>query len=68
MQSDFDIRKKEKIDTIIKGLRKIIDRMTNQNLPGSDLVLGFWVKKFRIFHESVKPQLQQCMVVLYPVA
>ena len=36
-------------------------RMPNRNLPGPDLVQGFWLNNFSSLHERVRLQLKECL-------
>ena len=46
LPSEVNVIKQEKKDIITGCLKKILGRMANWNLPGPDLVQGFWLKNF----------------------
>ena len=46
LRSEVNVKKQEKIDTTTGSLKKILGRMPNWKLQGSDLVQGFWLKNF----------------------
>ena len=54
-----NIKKQEKVDISKESLNKILGRMSNQLLPGPDLVHGFWLKNFSSFHWKVRSQLKE---------
>ena len=59
MQSEFNVKKQEKIDIIIESLKKILGRMPNWKSAGPDLDQGFWLKNFGSLHKRVRLQLKE---------
>ena len=43
VQSEFSVTKQEKINMTKESWKKIFGSMPNRNLPGLDLVQGFWL-------------------------
>ena len=39
----------------------IVNQMANWKAPGSDLVQGFWLKKFSNLHQRIADQLNECI-------
>ena len=54
LRSEINVKKQEQIDITTRSLKKILGRMPNWNLPGPDLVQGFWLKNFSSLHERVR--------------
>ena len=63
LRSEVNVKKQEKIDITIESFKKILGRMPNSKSPGPDLVQGFWLKNFSIFHERVRLQLKEWLDV-----
>ena len=59
LQSEFSVKKQEKIDITTRTLKKILGRMPNWNSPGPDLVQLFWLKNLSSLHERVRLQLKE---------
>ena len=57
LQSEFNVKKQEKIDITTESLKKIFGRMPKS--PGLELVQGFWLKNFSSFYERVRLQLKE---------
>ena len=58
MQSEVNVKNKEKIDITTGSLKKILGRMPNLMSPGSDLAQGFLLKNFSSLHERVRLQVK----------
>ena len=50
LQSEVNVTKQKKVDITKESVKKILGRMPNWNLPGPDLVQGFWLKNFSSLH------------------
>ena len=58
-----EIKTERQNDVVItrEKVEKVANKMPNWKSPGSDLVQGFWLKRFTNLHERVTMQLNECL-------
>ena len=60
-RSEVSVNKQEKIDIATRRLKKLLGRISNWKMSGSDLVQGFKLKTLSSLHERVRLQLKECL-------
>ena len=60
-RSEVSVNKHEKIDIATRNLKKLLGRISNWKMSGSDLVQGFKLKTLSSLHERVRLQLKECL-------